>query len=76
GPARNVAAGYVRMAAAIKDERRFDPDFDHARELHELLEALQHSSDTGSAVTLHDPNRVHRLPHVHTNPPGQPGNHA
>jgi predicted dehydrogenase len=45
GPARNVAGGYVRMAEAITNGTRFDPDFDHARELHELLETLQNSSD-------------------------------
>lgn len=52
GPARNVAGAYVRMAEAITKGKRFDPDFDHARELHELLEALQHSSDVGRAVML------------------------
>jgi predicted dehydrogenase len=45
GPARNVAGGYVRMAEAITNGTRFDPDFDHARELHELLETLQNSQD-------------------------------
>jgi predicted dehydrogenase len=50
GPARNVAGGYVRMAEAITNGTRFDPDFDHARELHELLEELQRSSDAGRAV--------------------------
>ncbi len=52
GPARNVAGGYIRMAEAITKGNRFDPDFDHARGLHELLDALQHSSDVGRAVKL------------------------
>ena len=52
GPARNVAGGYVRMAEAITNGKRFDPDFDHARELHELLETLQHASDIRRAVIL------------------------
>ncbi len=59
GPARNVAGGYVRMAEAIRKGERFDPDFDHARELHVLLEALRQSSDVGSALMLDDSNRFH-----------------
>jgi predicted dehydrogenase len=50
GPARNVAGGYVRMAEAITNGTRFDPDFDHALELHELLDALRHASDIRRSV--------------------------
>ena len=52
GPARNVARAYAGMAETINRGERFDPDFDHARELHELLETLEHSSDVGRAVTV------------------------
>ena len=48
-----------RMAEAITNGNRFDPDFDHARELHELLEALQHSSDAGRAVKSDGSNQTH-----------------
>jgi hypothetical protein len=44
------------MGEAIANGTRFDPDFDHARELHELLETLQRSSDAGRAVKLHGSN--------------------
>lgn len=52
GPVRNVAQAYVRIADAIREGKRFEPDFDHAMRLHELLEALQHSSDESRAVKL------------------------
>ncbi|MDJ0960969.1 MAG: Gfo/Idh/MocA family oxidoreductase [Acidimicrobiia bacterium] len=52
GPAGNVGRGYFRMAKAIREGTRFKPDFDHAVRLHELLEALQRSSDEGRAITL------------------------
>lgn len=52
GPARNVAQAYARIADAIREGRRFDPDFDHATRLHELLEALRRSSEEGRAVEL------------------------
>lgn len=52
GPARNVAQAYVRIAEAIGEGKRFDPDFDHALRLHELLEALQQSSDESRAVKM------------------------
>lgn len=52
GPPRNVAQVYVRMAEAIRGGQGFDPDFDHAVQLHELLESLQRSSDEARSVTL------------------------
>ena len=52
GPARNVAQLYARMAEAIHQGKRFDPDFDHAVALHELLEAAQRSSDARRAIEL------------------------
>lgn len=52
GPARNVAQAYARIAEAIREGTRFNPDFDHALGLHELLEALQRSSDEGIVVEL------------------------
>jgi predicted dehydrogenase len=52
GPARNVARAYAGMAETINRGKRFDPDFDHALKLHELLATLQHSSDVGRAVTV------------------------
>ena len=52
GPARNVAQAYARIAKAIREGTRFNPDFDHALGLHELLEALQRSSDEGIVVEL------------------------
>ncbi len=52
GPAGNVARAYARIAETIRDGERFDPGFDDALKLHELLDALQHSSDVGRTVKL------------------------
>ncbi len=52
GPAGNIARAYARIAEAIRDGKRFEPGFDDALELHELLDALQHSSDVGRTVKL------------------------
>jgi predicted dehydrogenase len=52
GPAGNVARAYARIAEAIRDGKPFEPGFDHALGLHELLDALQHSSDEGRTVKL------------------------
>lgn len=52
GPARNVAQAYIQIARAVRGGTRFEPDFDHALRLHELLGALQHSSDERRAVEL------------------------
>ncbi len=43
GPPHNVAGTYVRMATAIREGGGFQPDFDHAVELHTLLEGMQSS---------------------------------
>jgi predicted dehydrogenase len=52
GPAANIARAYARIAEAIRGGTRFEPGFDDALKLHELLDALQHSSDAGRAVKL------------------------
>lgn len=52
GPPRNIGQLYVRMAEAIREGKRFDPSFDNALEVHQLLEAIQRSSDEGRAVKL------------------------
>lgn len=55
GPPRNIAHAYVRIADAIRGGKRFHPDFDHAAQLHELLDAIQRSSDEGRARKLDEP---------------------
>ena len=40
------------MAEAIREGKPFSPGFDHALEVHKLLEALQHSSDEGRTIQL------------------------
>ena len=52
GPASNIARAYARLAEAIADGKRFEPGFEHALELHELLDALERSSDKGRTVKL------------------------
>ncbi len=52
GPARNIARAYAGIADAIRRNTRFHPDFDHALRLHDLLAALQHSSDEGTVLRL------------------------
>jgi predicted dehydrogenase len=52
GPPRNVGQLYSRLADAIHHDRRFTPDFDDALHLHELLDAIQRSSDEHRVVTL------------------------
>ena len=52
GPAGNIARAYASIAEAIRDGKRFEPGFDGALKLHELVDALQHSSDVGRAVKL------------------------
>ena len=49
---QNVAHAYARIADAIRDGKRFEPDFDQALKLHQLLEAFQHPSDQGRTVEL------------------------
>ena len=52
GPPQNVGQAYVRMAEAIREGKRFDPDFEDALEVHKLLEVIQRSSDEGRVVKL------------------------
>jgi len=52
GPPQNVARAYVRMAEAIHEGKPFAPNFDHALEVHKLLEVIQRSSDEGRVVKL------------------------
>lgn len=48
GPPRNVAILYRVLAAAIADGRPVTPDFAAAADQHQLLEAIQTASDTGT----------------------------
>ena len=50
GPARNVGGTYRRMAEAIRNGSSYLPDFDHAVEVHRLLDAIQRSSDEGRTI--------------------------
>lgn len=50
GPAQNVARAYVRMAEAIREGKRFAPNFEDALKVHHLLASVQHSSDEGRVV--------------------------
>ena len=52
GPPQNVAQAYVRMAEAIREGKRFAPNFDDALEVHNLLDSVQRSSDEGRVVKL------------------------
>lgn len=52
GPPRNVAYEYTRMADALTSGGGFDPDFDVAVRRHRLLEAIERSAATGTAVTI------------------------
>jgi len=52
GPPRNVAQAYVRLARAMAEGKPFDPGFAHAVKVHKLLEALEQSAATGTAVSL------------------------
>ncbi|MGI9614496.1 MAG: Gfo/Idh/MocA family protein [Acidimicrobiales bacterium] len=52
GPARNVGGTYRRMAEAIRDGSIYLPDFDHAVEVHRLLDALERSSAEGRTIRV------------------------
>jgi predicted dehydrogenase len=52
GPPHNVGQAYVRLAKAIHAGEQFAPDFDDALRLHQLLDAVQRSSDEGRTITL------------------------
>jgi len=45
GPGRNIARLYAQIAEAIRDGAAAEPDFDHALEVHRLLNSVQKSSD-------------------------------
>jgi hypothetical protein len=48
----NVAPLYMRMAEGIREEKSVSPDFDVAVKRHQLLDAIQKASDTGSRQIL------------------------
>jgi predicted dehydrogenase len=48
----NVAQLYVLMAEGIREGKSVSPDFDLAVKRHELLDAIQKASDTGSRQIL------------------------
>jgi predicted dehydrogenase len=52
GPPQNVGQAYMRMAEAISEGKPFNPSFEDAVEVHQLLEAIQRSSDEGRVVNL------------------------
>jgi predicted dehydrogenase len=52
GPPRNVGHLYLRMARAIREGTRVEPDFDVAVQRHRLIDAIQQSSDEGRVVAL------------------------
>lgn len=52
GPPQNVGQAYVRMAEAIHEGKIFAPNFDDALRVHQLLDAIQRSSDEGCVIKL------------------------
>ena len=52
GPPQNVGQAYVRMAEAIREDKKFSPSFDDALEIHQLLDLVLRSSDEGRSVIL------------------------
>jgi predicted dehydrogenase len=52
GAPLNVGQQYSRMAEAITKHTEFDPNFDTAVELHELLDAIVRASSTGQRQLL------------------------
>ncbi len=56
GPAANIARAYRAMAAAVREGAGFAPDFEHARRLHQILDAMESSSTTGRTVPLGEPD--------------------
>jgi predicted dehydrogenase len=52
GPAFNVAQLFVRMAQSIRGKTPASPGFDLAVRRHQLLDAIQKASDTGSRQIL------------------------
>ena len=52
GPPRNVAALYLELAGALHESRPATPDFGAAVRFHQLVDAVQRASDTGTRQTL------------------------
>ena len=52
GPGHNIARSYARMARAIRDGAKAEPDFRHAVRVHRLLDALRKSSDDRRTIGL------------------------
>ena len=55
GPPRNVAILYRVLAARINDGQPVTPDFAAAADQHQLLEAIQKASDTGTVQAGESP---------------------
>lgn len=55
GPARNITRGYQALGTALRQGHAFAPDFQHARRLHEILDAIETSSREGRTVQLSEP---------------------
>ena len=58
GPPNNIARAYSAMAHAVRDGSAFAPDFEHARRLHDVLDAMEKSSEQGRTVQLAEPDAV------------------
>ena len=52
GPGHNIARSYARMAQAIRDGASAEPDFNHALDVHRLLDAVRQSSDEQRAIRV------------------------
>ena len=52
GPPGNVARSYQRLADAITSGTAYTPDFDHAVELHRLLDTIERSSIEGRSIAI------------------------
>ncbi|SVE23914.1 uncharacterized protein METZ01_LOCUS476768, partial [marine metagenome] len=52
GPAFNIAQLWQRFADGVSSGERIEPDFQSAVKRHELLDAIQNASDTGSVQYL------------------------
>ena len=50
--APNVAGVYRLMADDLRHGTRTAPSFDHARALHEVLDAIEQSSETGKRIKV------------------------
>ncbi|HEV7662118.1 MAG TPA: Gfo/Idh/MocA family oxidoreductase [Chloroflexota bacterium] len=50
GPPRNVAQAYARLAAAVRADNAFEPDFAHAVKRHRLVDAIERSSAEGRTI--------------------------